>query len=176
MLAGRPPFTGDSPVAIAYKQVNETPVPPGTLNPDVAPSLDAVVMKALAKNPANRYQDAEALAADLERVTQGKDVEATPLLVAAGAGAATQVIARPQATQVMPPAEPERVGGRMWLGILTGSSSSRCSPAAATCSRRRLTGDDDGEGPVSVPDVRAKTYEEAKAELEGRASSSRTHR
>ena len=43
-------------------------------------------MKALAKNPANRYQDAEALAADLERVKQGQEVEATPLLVAAGAG------------------------------------------------------------------------------------------
>ncbi|HEX6844556.1 MAG TPA: protein kinase, partial [Actinomycetota bacterium] len=48
LLAGRPPFTGDSPVAIAYKQVNETPEPPGTLNPDVTPRLDAVVMKALA--------------------------------------------------------------------------------------------------------------------------------
>ena len=61
--------------------------PPGTLNADVTPRLDAVVMKALAKNPANRYQNAEASAADLERVKQGQEVEATPLLVAAGPAA-----------------------------------------------------------------------------------------
>ena len=85
MLGGRPPFTGDSPVAIAYKQVNETPVPPSQLNPDVPPRLDAVVMKALSKNPTNRYQTADEFAADLDRVVKGQEVEATPLL----AGAAT---------------------------------------------------------------------------------------
>ena len=89
---------------MAYKQVNETPVPPSAHNPEVPPQLDAVVMKCLAKNPANRYQSAEELAADLERVKKGQDVEATPLL--AGAGDATQVIARPSPTQVMPPPEP----------------------------------------------------------------------
>ena len=166
MLAGRPPFTGDSPVAIAYKQVNETPEPPGTLNADVTPRLDAVVMKALAKNPANRYQDAEALAADLERVKQGQEVEATPLLVAGGA-AATQVIARPQATQVMPPAEPDEGGGRMWLGILIGVLIVAILAGGGYLLAQTLTGDDDGEGPVSVEDVRTQTYEEAKATLEG---------
>jgi serine/threonine protein kinase len=69
LLTGRPPFTGDSPVAIAYKQVNEAPVPPSELNLDVPPRLDSVVMKALAKNPANRYPSAEAFVADLERVS-----------------------------------------------------------------------------------------------------------
>jgi eukaryotic-like serine/threonine-protein kinase len=166
MLAGRPPFTGDSPVAIAYKQVNETPEPPGTLNADVTPRLDAVVMKALAKNPANRYQDAEALAADLERVKQGQEVEATPLLVAGG-GDATQVIARPQATQVMPPAEPDEGGGRMWLGILIGVLIVAILAGGGYLLAQTLTGDDDGEGPVAVPDVRGKTYAEAKSELEG---------
>ncbi len=120
LLTGRPPFTGDSPVAIAYKQVNEVPVPPSQLNPDVAPNLDAVVMKSLAKNPANRYQTAEEFTADLDRVTAGKDVEATPLLAGGGA-AATQVIARPQATQVMPPTEePTGSTRKVWLGILIG--------------------------------------------------------
>jgi serine/threonine-protein kinase len=119
MLAGRPPFTGDSPVAIAYKQVNETPLPPSQHNPDVPPRLDAVVMKALSKNPANRYQTAEELVADLERVKKGQDVEATPLLPVAGD--ATQVIARPQATQVLPPAtEPPGSSRKMWLGVLIG--------------------------------------------------------
>ena len=118
LLAGRPPFTGDSPVAIAYKQVNEAPVQPSTLNPDVPPRLDAVVMKALSKNPANRYQSAAEFTADLERVKKGQEVEATPLLPASEA---TQVIARPQATQVMPPqAEPEGSSRKVWLGVLIG--------------------------------------------------------
>ena len=71
LLAHRPPFTGDTPVAIAYKQVNESPVPPSQVNPDVPPRLDAVVMKCMAKNPANRYQSAAELSEDLDRVRQG---------------------------------------------------------------------------------------------------------
>src|SRR5581483_4189300 len=59
MVTGRPPFTGESAVAVASKHVLEQPDPPSTLNPDVSPELDAVIMKALAKNPANRYQSAE---------------------------------------------------------------------------------------------------------------------
>jgi eukaryotic-like serine/threonine-protein kinase len=118
LLAGRPPFTGDSPVAIAYKQVNETPVPPSALNGEVSPQLDAVVMKALSKNPANRYQTAAELSADLERVKQGKAVEATPLMPSSEA---TQVISRPQATQVLPPREePKGSGRKVWLGVLIG--------------------------------------------------------
>ena len=80
LLSHRPPFTGDTPVAIAYKQVNESPVPPSQVNPDVPPRLDAVVMKCMAKNPANRYQSAAELSEDLDRVRKGQEVEATPLL------------------------------------------------------------------------------------------------
>ena len=54
---GKPPFTGDSPVAVAYKQVNETPVVPSSLNPDVPPRLDAVVMKALVEEPVEPLPD-----------------------------------------------------------------------------------------------------------------------
>jgi serine/threonine-protein kinase len=117
LLAHRPPFTGDTPVAIAYKQVNESPVPPSQVNPDVPPALDAVVMKCMAKNPANRYQSAAELSADLDRVRKGQEVEATPLLAVGAAGAATQVIAR-QPTQVMPPPEPEDSSRKVWLGVL----------------------------------------------------------
>jgi serine/threonine-protein kinase len=121
LLCGRPPFTGDSPVAIAYKQVNEMPEPPSALNPDVSPRLDAVVMKALSKNPANRYQTARAFKEDLERVRNGRDVDATPLMAAANGAEATQVIARPQSTQVLPPQTDEPGSGRkVWLGVLIG--------------------------------------------------------
>ena len=91
MLAGRPPFMGESPVAVAYKQVNEAPIPPSQINADVPPRLDAVVMRSLSKNPANRYQTAKEFSDDLERVIKGQDVHATPLMP--GAGEATQVIA-----------------------------------------------------------------------------------
>ena len=58
LLGGRPPFIGESPVAVAYQHVREIPPPPSTFNPDVTPDADAIVMKALAKNPENRYQSA----------------------------------------------------------------------------------------------------------------------
>lgn len=58
MLTGRVPFDGDSPVAIAMKQVSESPPPPSNINPAVPPALDSVVLRALAKDPANRYASA----------------------------------------------------------------------------------------------------------------------
>ena len=82
MLTRQVPFSGASPVAIAYKHVKEDPIPPSRLNPDVPPALEAIVMKALAKNPDNRYQSAQDMRADLQRVLQGKPVEATPVLYA----------------------------------------------------------------------------------------------
>lgn len=80
LVAGTPPFTGDSPVAVAYQHVREDPTPPSQLNPDVTPALDAVVIKAMSKNPANRYQSAHDMRADLLRVQEGLPVEATPLM------------------------------------------------------------------------------------------------
>lgn len=80
MLTARVPFDGDNPVAIAYKHVREDPLPPSMINPDVSPELEAVVMKALAKNPENRYRSARDLRADLERSLEGAPVYATPVL------------------------------------------------------------------------------------------------
>ncbi len=164
LLAGRPPFTGDTPVAIAYKQVNETPVPPSAHNPEVPPQLDAVVMKCLAKNPANRYQSAEELAADLERVKKGQDVEATPLL--AGAGDATQVIARPSPTQVMPPPEPEGSSRKVWLGVLIGLLIFALLAAGGYLVAQFLNNKDAAQA-FALPDVTGKTFEAAKSQLEG---------
>ncbi|MBI3647780.1 MAG: PASTA domain-containing protein [Actinobacteria bacterium] len=118
MLTGVPPFTGDTAVAVAYKHVQETPPVPSSKNPEVSTALDAVVMRAVAKNPANRYQTAGEFREDLERVRRGDPVRATPLLPA-GADA-TQVISRPP-TQAMPPVEPEGSGRKVWLGILIGA-------------------------------------------------------
>ncbi|MDN5919737.1 MAG: Stk1 family PASTA domain-containing Ser/Thr kinase [Pseudonocardia sp.] len=74
LLTGDPPFTGDTPVAVAYQHVREDPRPPSALNPSVPPALDAIVLKALSKNPANRYQSSAEMRADLVRVRNGEPV------------------------------------------------------------------------------------------------------
>jgi eukaryotic-like serine/threonine-protein kinase len=68
LLTGEPPFTGDSPVAVAYQHVREDPKPPSALNPRVSPALDAIVLKAMSKGPPNRYQSAAEMRTDLVRV------------------------------------------------------------------------------------------------------------
>jgi beta-lactam-binding protein with PASTA domain/tRNA A-37 threonylcarbamoyl transferase component Bud32 len=76
MAVGRPPFTGDSPVAVASKHVRDMPVLPREANPTVPPALEAVIMKAMAKSPEDRYGSAEELRADLLRFADGRPVEA----------------------------------------------------------------------------------------------------
>ena len=71
LLTGTVPFTGDTPVEIAMKHISETPEPPSAKRPDVPHDLDMVVIRALAKDPAERYQSAEEMEADLERVGRG---------------------------------------------------------------------------------------------------------
>ena len=120
MVTGRPPFTGDSPVAIAYKHVREEPVLPSQHNPDVPPQFEAVIMKALAKNVAQRYASAQDLRSDLLRFGHGQAVAAEPLMAAADAtgvmtqtrvqqGAdGTQVMSRPAEVMVEEPPGPPR--------------------------------------------------------------------
>ena len=76
MLTGEPPFVGDSPVAVAYQHVREDPVPPSQRHEGIPPELDAVVLKALAKNPDNRYQTAAEMRADLVKVHSGEQPDA----------------------------------------------------------------------------------------------------
>ncbi|TQM81931.1 serine/threonine-protein kinase [Saccharothrix saharensis] len=82
LLTGEPPFTGDSPVAVAYQHVREDPKPPSSLNPKVTPALDAIVLKAMAKGPANRYQSAAEMRADLVRVLSGQRPSAPAVMTA----------------------------------------------------------------------------------------------
>ena len=101
LVTGVPPFVGDSPVAVAYQHVREDPVPPSeydpSLPPEMAATLDAVILKAMAKNPANRYQSADEMREDLLRAVAGQPVLATPVLDA-GRGSfdpvATRVLSR----------------------------------------------------------------------------------
>ena len=80
MLTGEPPFTGDTPISVAYQHVREDPVPPSERHEGISPDLDAVVLKALAKNPENRYQTAAEMRTDLVRVHNGETPEAPKVL------------------------------------------------------------------------------------------------
>ena len=80
LVTGAPPFTGDSPVSVAYQHVREDPRLPSSVNPQVPHELDAIVLKALSKNPANRYQSAAEMRNDLLRALAGQRVEATPVM------------------------------------------------------------------------------------------------
>lgn len=80
MLTGRTPFQGDTPLSIAYKHVREDPRPPSDFNPDVPEALDSICLKALAKNPENRFSSAREMHADLQRFLSGHAVHATPLM------------------------------------------------------------------------------------------------
>jgi serine/threonine protein kinase len=118
MVAGRPPFEAETPVAIAYKQVTETPPPPSTFNSRVPPKLDALVAKAMAKDPAARQQSADQMRAELLALRAAPpapappDPDATqalPGMAAADVGA-TEVIAAPggDRTSVLPPPVADR--------------------------------------------------------------------
>jgi beta-lactam-binding protein with PASTA domain/tRNA A-37 threonylcarbamoyl transferase component Bud32 len=167
LLTARPPFTGDSPVAVAYKQVNEAPAVPSSLNPDVPARLDAVVMKALSKNPSNRYQTAEEFSADLARVIAGQEVEATPLMPAA-IGDATQVISRPSAhTAVLPPTEePKGSGRKVWLGVLIGVLLFALLAGAGYLLVTSLTDEGEQKPLIELDDYRGRPYLDVKRELE----------
>jgi eukaryotic-like serine/threonine-protein kinase len=80
MLTSRAPFSGETPLAIAYKHVRENPSAPSSVNRDSPAALDSVVLKAMAKNPDNRYSSANEMAEDLDRFLGGQKVHATPIL------------------------------------------------------------------------------------------------
>jgi serine/threonine-protein kinase len=131
LLAGQPPFTGDSPVAVAYQHVREAAKPPSEVNPQVPPDLDAIVLKAISKNPANRYQTAAEMRSDLIRVLNGQrplappvmsEEERTAMLAGVGDGP-TRRIAPSGRRHALPPAwggGPDEDRRRRWRLILLG--------------------------------------------------------
>ncbi|MGB8650192.1 MAG: Stk1 family PASTA domain-containing Ser/Thr kinase [Mycobacteriales bacterium] len=92
LVTGSPPFVGDSPVAIAYQHVREDPVPPSAYDASLPSDVDAVVLKAMAKNPANRYQSADEMREDLLRAVAGEPVLATPVLARESLAVAHNVV------------------------------------------------------------------------------------
>jgi len=104
MLTGEPPFVGDSPVAVAYQHVRKDPARPSKRNDAISPELDAVVLKALAKNPENRYQSAADMRTDLIRVHSGESPDAPKLFT--DAERSNLVSTAPSRGGAMAPTEP----------------------------------------------------------------------
>ncbi|MFD5266689.1 Stk1 family PASTA domain-containing Ser/Thr kinase [Streptomyces sp. NPDC058335] len=86
LLTVRPPFVGDSPVAVAYQHVREEPQAPSVFDPEITPEMDAIVLKALVKDPDYRYQSADEMRADIEACLDGQPVAATAAMGAVGYG------------------------------------------------------------------------------------------
>ena len=147
LLTGRPPFTGDSPVAIAYQHVRENPIPPSRVDPEIPAWADSIVLKAMAKDPGDRYQSAGEMRNDIQRALQGMPV-AAPMRTenyqgTRRMGAATQHGRLHQRD----PAVPVRPGGRGRGGVARAARSGRGSwPASrpwpsswAWCTRSRTS-------------------------------------
>jgi serine/threonine protein kinase len=114
LLTGVPPFTGDSPVAVAYQHVRENPKPPSQIDDAVTPAMDAIVLKSLAKNAENRYQTAAEMREDIERALDNRPVRAPAVMIEAP----TEVRRAGSTTTAMPPLPPETGRGRRYASIL----------------------------------------------------------
>ena len=104
MLTGRPPYTGDSPMSVAFQHVSTEAPLPSSLNADVSPSLDAVVARAMRKDPVARYQTADEMRADLLSVLKGEEVGMPPLVLPVAVPANGDGAARVMSTTPVPPA------------------------------------------------------------------------
>ncbi len=128
LVTGRTPFAGETPLAIAYKHVQDDPQPPSTIISDLPEGLEAIIMKLLSKRADDRYASAEELRADLRRFLAGESTLAERELVAAGAVAmadepATTVQAATTVASAVPvPDEPEpepaEKKSKTWLFIV----------------------------------------------------------
>ncbi len=148
MLTGRVPFDDPNPLTVTYRQVREDPIPPSVIDPEIPATLEAIVMKAMAKNPANRYQTAQEMKADLLRFLEGMPVSATPVLPGRAAAAA--------------PVPASGGDGRRWPWAV----------AAAVVAVLAVTGIvlalvlGGGGGKVEVPNLQGMTLEKATGTLE----------
>ena len=140
LLTGRPPFKGDSAVAVAYQHVEQIPPTPSSILSDIPDSLDRVVLKALAKNRDDRYRSAAEMLSDLQRVARGMDVGAPPadswateVLPSAGLVGARAAVPAATSTVSAPAA---RVSSTSTSLPTVGSDGDAASKAAAARKRR----------------------------------------
>src|SRR4051794_30975433 len=170
MVAGRPPFQGDNPMAIAYKHVREQPIPPRELNPDVPQAFEAIVLQAMAKNPNDRYMSADELRQDLLRFRQGRMVLANPTVavpivdstIAAPAFEATTTLPR---TKAGPPPPPPKRGTGAFVILLIVLLAILGALLWFVADETGLTGSQSSKK-IDMPLVLGKTQQDATTTLE----------
>jgi serine/threonine-protein kinase len=160
LLVGHPPFTGDNPVSVAYQHVREEARPPSELNPNVPDFVDAVVMKALSKNPEHRYHSAGEMREDLIRAARGQAVMAPAVMPA---GDRTQVIGDPDTTAPIRPIATSSNKRRPWL-VAMGVILALVAVAAAGWGIMQML---DQPETLTVPNVVGQTQADATETLEG---------
>ncbi|MEO3786281.1 Stk1 family PASTA domain-containing Ser/Thr kinase [Actinocorallia sp. B10E7] len=147
LLTARPPFQGDSPVAIAYQHVREEPIPPSQIDPEIPQWADRIVLKAMAKDPAHRYQSASEFRADIQRAMQGVQVasQSTSTMVVPPPMAGTQVMGQVPGgpTRVQQPVGPATYAGQ---GGYDDLPPVRYDEATQHGGRRPAVSDDDEPG------------------------------
>lgn len=167
LLAGRQPFNAGTAVALAYQHVSATPTPPSDFSTDVTPELEAVVLRAMAKQPEQRYATARDFNADLQRAISGLSVAAPPRFAAyeqtAALGGATQALPYADDYEVVeepaPPPRKGRAGAYVVLILLI-----LIALGAAAVLAVGLLESTPAET-VEVPDVRGQTLDQAQAQL-----------
>ncbi|WP_261974828.1 Stk1 family PASTA domain-containing Ser/Thr kinase, partial [Curtobacterium sp. B18] len=181
LLTGRPPFLGDTPVAVAYQHVSEQPVAPSSLTPEVSPALDAVTLHALVKDRTRRYQNAAEFRSELQQAAAGKVPASTRKLQQQAAHDASTVLFgvnprttsnpavafreldddtaehRPQRTQNRPPV------AWIWVGIILTAA---VIVAVVFFVANLGPGKPPVTSSVSVPNVAGATYDSAAAALD----------
>ncbi|MFE0378582.1 Stk1 family PASTA domain-containing Ser/Thr kinase [Streptomyces inhibens] len=183
LLTVRPPFVGDSPVAVAYQHVREEPQKPSNFDPEITPEMDAIVLKALVKDPDYRYQSADEMRADIEAALEGQPVAATSAMGAAGYDQdQPTTMLRPQdpagQTSMLPPMNPDdggygyddRADRRRGGGQKKSNTSTILLVLAAVLvlvgaifiGKAMFTNGNKGGGKTPVPNLVGKTLSEAK--------------
>jgi eukaryotic-like serine/threonine-protein kinase len=167
MVTGAPPFSGESPVAVAYKHVREEPEPPAARAPDLPPDLQQIILTAMAKDPDSRYQTADELRSDLLRFVRGQPPLGGPATGLVADGTAT-VAASP--TQAAPVAALHEVDPdehrRKRRGALVAGILGALVIAGVIIALLASGGGGGGGGPTAeVPNVINKPFAEAEAAL-----------
>ncbi|RII11253.1 Serine/threonine-protein kinase PknB [Streptomyces sp. YIM 130001] len=182
LLTVRPPFVGDSPVAVAYQHVREEAQPPSVFDSEITPEMDAIVLRALVKDPDYRYQSADDMRIDIEACLDGQPVAATAAMGAVGYGGHPDdqqtAMLNPQngqQTAMLPPVNPDDGGygydegqgrrrqqkkGRLstWLLVLAGLC---LLVGMALIANVFMSGNGD-DGQVKVPSLVGQTLQTAK--------------
>jgi len=153
LLTGEPPFVGESPVSVAYQHVRRDPAPPSNRKTDLSAELDAVVLKALAKNPDNRYQSAAEMRTDLIRVHGGEEPHAPKVFTDADR---SDLMSSPLLRRDLGP-----LAGSRWRRWLTALASLVVLAVAVTVAVNVVVGDRQ-----HVPDVSGQAQGDAQVSLQ----------